>query len=215
MSGSPRSTSRRRRAAGRPDGPVDQPDLLLHLGDISFKSTEAAMTSQVSELMDQVLRVFGERDDAARRSVIDTVFAEDVKFADAEGVSRRRDAVDSKVRGTPGRHPCRVRLHPGRSGADGRRSRVPFLDPGPAGQPPVVSGTDVITVRDGTDQPPCTRCSPAPARGPTATLRVVDSSAGSAVRHQVLVDPGQRCGQVRGVASRSCRSKNILRISAA
>lgn len=108
------------------------------------------MTSRVSELMDQVLRVFGEREGAVRRSLIDTVFAEDVKFADAEGVGHGRDVLDSKVAALLADTPAEFGFTP-----DGPVRTVDDLGfrswtLGPEGGPPVVAGTDVITVRNGT-----------------------------------------------------------------
>lgn len=107
------------------------------------------MTPSVTELMDQVLSVFGERDGATRRAAIDAAFAEDVTFADAEGVRHGREALDETVAGLLSGMPEEFVF-----AADGPVRVVADLGfrswtLGPPGGPAVTAGTDVITVRDG------------------------------------------------------------------
>ncbi|ADB30232.1 conserved hypothetical protein [Kribbella flavida DSM 17836] len=92
--------------------------------------------------------VFGERDAAARRVVMDRIFSEDVTFADAEGVLIGRDALHAKAQqlldGAPGF--VFTEAGPVYQAQDLGCLAWNF---GPAGQPPVVSGMDIAIVRDG------------------------------------------------------------------
>jgi hypothetical protein len=102
----------------------------------------------IAELMESSLyRVFGERDGAARRSVLARIYAENIAFADAEGVLTGHQALDIKVEKL-------LDGAPGVFTAAGPVYEVQDLgclswDFGPVGQPPVVSGMDIALVADG------------------------------------------------------------------
>jgi hypothetical protein len=106
------------------------------------------MTDTIPDLLEQVLLVFGERDDLARRAAIDRIFTADVVFSDAEGVAQGRDALDVKAKGILDEAPEFVfaETGPAREAQDLGLRTWGF---GPAGQDPVVTGIDVITVVDG------------------------------------------------------------------
>jgi hypothetical protein len=107
------------------------------------------MSDTVSSLLEQNIRdVFGERDDAARLAAIRRILADDIVFSDAEGVARGHDEVNAKARsileGAPGF--AFTPVGPPRVAQDLGVQAWAF---GPAGEDPVVSGLDVITVVDG------------------------------------------------------------------
>jgi ketosteroid isomerase-like protein len=105
--------------------------------------------AEVRELLDANLRgVFGNRDAASRRRIIDETYADDVAFTDPEGTVTGRDALDERAAALLARVP----------------ENFDFVEDGPAyvgtgsgalawrfGPPdsPVARGIDVITVRDG------------------------------------------------------------------
>jgi hypothetical protein len=103
----------------------------------------------ITELMQSSLyRVFGERDGAARRQVLERIYAEDVTFADAEGVVTGHQALDTKVESLLDGAPGFVFT------AAGPVYEVQDLgclswDLGLPVQPPVVSGMDIALVVDG------------------------------------------------------------------
>lgn len=107
------------------------------------------MTSTIEELMQANLyRVFGERDEDRRSAAAVEIYTDDVVFYDPEGVVSGREAVTAKAR----------ELLEGALGfvftASGpvlQSHDLGYLawDFGPAGQPAVVSGIDIGTVRGG------------------------------------------------------------------
>lgn len=55
------------------------------------------MSDSIEQLLHaNLMEVFNERDDAARRAVIDRTYAEDVRWIDDEGVTVGRAALDAK-----------------------------------------------------------------------------------------------------------------------
>jgi hypothetical protein len=103
----------------------------------------------VSELLAANLHdVFGNRDAAARRAVIDEIYSEDVVFTDPEGVVRGRDALDEKARALLAQAGDDfVFAEEGRQYASAETGAMAWAF-GPAGAP-VARGIDIITVRDG------------------------------------------------------------------
>ena len=105
--------------------------------------------AEVRVLLDANLhRVFGNRDAAARRRVIEETYTEDVTFTDPEGTVTGRDALDERagalLAGVPESFHF-VADGPVYVGADGGALAWAFGPPGS----PVARGIDVVTVRDG------------------------------------------------------------------
>jgi SnoaL-like domain len=98
--------------------------------------------------MSNLLRVFGERDPAARRSAIAETYADDVVFSDADGDLVGHAAIDARVEsllaGAPGVVFSAVEpLYEG----DGWVALAWAL--GPEAAEPLVRGVDVMSLRDG------------------------------------------------------------------
>jgi hypothetical protein len=107
------------------------------------------MADTMAELMKSNLNlVFGERDPAARRAVVDRIYTEDVTFADAEGVLTGREALHQKAQELLDSAPDFVFTE---AGPVYQAQDLGCLawNFGPAGQPPVVSGMDIAIVADG------------------------------------------------------------------
>lgn len=107
------------------------------------------MPSAIQKLMiDNLHRVFGERDPEKRRAAIAEIVADDVVFSDPEGVVVGAEAVDAKIdellAGAPGF--VFTETGPVRESQDLGLLTWGF---GPEGEPPVVTGIDVATVVDG------------------------------------------------------------------
>jgi hypothetical protein len=108
------------------------------------------MTATPIELLDRALdEIFNQRDAAARRAVIDELFAPDIVFADPEGEATGLDAVAAQITalvdgGDPGfRFTSRS---PAREAGDLGFHQWSL---GPVGADPVVIGTDIVFVQDG------------------------------------------------------------------
>jgi ketosteroid isomerase-like protein len=103
----------------------------------------------VRELLDANLhRVFGNRDDAARRLVIDDIYTEDVSFTEPEGTVRGRDALDERAAALLGRTPADFEfVEDGPCYISASMGALAWRF-GPLAAP-VARGIDVITVRDG------------------------------------------------------------------
>ncbi len=107
------------------------------------------MPDAIAEVLTRsVLQVFNEADADRRAELIAATYAPDVVFHDPEGTVTGRDAFAAKIgellAGTGGlpfdlRRPVQVSVGLG----------VASWRLGPAGQPPVATGTDVALVRDG------------------------------------------------------------------
>ena len=108
------------------------------------------MSQALARLMERnVSEVFGERDPARRKAVIDEIFTEDCAFFDAEGRATGRDAVDAKAEGILGDAPPEFAFAmagPAEVIHDLGRVRWEF---GPPGGPPAVRGTDVAVFAEG------------------------------------------------------------------
>jgi hypothetical protein len=101
-----------------------------------------------SLLSENLHRVFGNRDADSRRAAIDELYTDDARFADHDGASIGRDALEERVIALQARMPADVAF--GESGptyAEGDHGAVAW-HVGPA-DAPLVRGLDVIVVRDG------------------------------------------------------------------
>jgi hypothetical protein len=96
-----------------------------------------------------LLDVFGERDPARRRPLIDELYVADTRFSEAGGTVQGRDAVDAAVQrildGVPPEFRFVVEAEP--SVVDGL-GRIGWAF-GPPNGPAAVHGMDVATFRDG------------------------------------------------------------------
>ncbi|GAA4860479.1 nuclear transport factor 2 family protein [Actinomycetospora straminea] len=96
-----------------------------------------------------LLEVFGERDDARRRAVIDELYDADVLFQDPEGAVRGRDAIDAKVAALLADAPPAFAFRPtGPVRVSGDLGVLTWAL-GPEGGEPVVTGTDIALTQDG------------------------------------------------------------------
>ncbi|WP_250032209.1 nuclear transport factor 2 family protein [Paractinoplanes maris] len=95
-----------------------------------------------------LLEVFGQRDPDARAAAIREVYAEDVTFADPEEVIVGWDALDRKVQRLLDEAPGFAFTPVGEVRTVQNLTLLSW-QLGPAGQPPVVSGTDISIVEDG------------------------------------------------------------------
>jgi ketosteroid isomerase-like protein len=103
----------------------------------------------ISELITaNLLSVFGERDGSKRLATMADIYTDDVTFADHDGVVSGREAISAKVETLLARTPGFVFSV---AGVVHEVQDLGSLDWnfGPEGQEPVVSGTDIVTVREG------------------------------------------------------------------
>jgi hypothetical protein len=95
-----------------------------------------------------LLGVFGERDPQARAAAIRETYAEDVTFADPEEVIVGWDEIDRKVQRLLDEAPGFVFTPVGEVRTVQNLTLLSW-QLGPAGEPPVVRGTDISIVEDG------------------------------------------------------------------
>ena len=101
------------------------------------------------ELLDANLHeVFNNRDAAARRAVIDRIYAEDAVFTDPEGSTVGRDEIDRKAGGLLETAPAEFQFVEDSIHYDGGDTAALAWAFGPVGDP-VVRGIDILTIRDG------------------------------------------------------------------
>jgi hypothetical protein len=95
-----------------------------------------------------LLGVFGERDERKRAAVIKDIYAEQVRFADPEGVVIGHEALNAKAQHLLDEAPDFVFTvaGPAQIAQDLVLLAWHF---GPGGAPPVVSGTDISIVENG------------------------------------------------------------------
>lgn len=107
------------------------------------------MAPTTDELMKATLsRVFGERDDDARVAAANEIYAADIVFSDAEGTVTGVDALVQKAKGLLDGAPG-FEFTPRGSVRQAQDLGMLAWAFGPAGAPPVVTGVDIATVRDG------------------------------------------------------------------
>ncbi|MCR0983404.1 nuclear transport factor 2 family protein [Roseomonas populi] len=92
--------------------------------------------------------VFGERDAARRRAAIAELYAEDLVFADPHGTQHGQAALDKAVERLHEELPGFVFTETGPAQAVEGAGRLAWGF-GPPGQPPRVTGLDVVLVREG------------------------------------------------------------------
>jgi hypothetical protein len=103
----------------------------------------------VAELMRaNLLDVFNERDDERRAKAIATTYADDVTFADPEGVVTGHEDLNAKAKGLLDQSPGFVFSPAGPVLVNHDLGHLAW-ELGPAGAPPVVRGIDVALVADG------------------------------------------------------------------
>ena len=106
------------------------------------------MSTSIADLMrTHLLSVFNERDPGARRAAIAEVYVTDVVFSDHDGVIHGHEAITEKVQRLLDGAPSFVfRL----AGPIRESNDLGILDWrfGPDGAAPVVTGTDIVLVRD-------------------------------------------------------------------
>jgi len=95
-----------------------------------------------------LLEVFGERDPGRRAKAIREIYAEDVKFADPDEVVVGWEDLDRKAQGLLDGAPGFVFTPVGEVRVVQNLTLLAWHF-GPAGAPPVVSGTDIAIVSDG------------------------------------------------------------------
>jgi len=101
-----------------------------------------------SLMLANLLEVFGQRDPAIRRQVIDRIFAADVVFSDPEGLVTGRDAIDGKAQAVLDAAPGFVFSPAGPAQVSNDLGYLTW-NFGPEGQDPVVRGIDIGLVSDG------------------------------------------------------------------
>jgi ABC-type hemin transport system substrate-binding protein len=95
-----------------------------------------------------LLEVFGERDAGTRAKVIREIYAEDVEFADPDGVVVGWDSLDRKAQGLLDEAPGFVFTPAGAVRVVQDLTLLAWHF-GPEGAPPVASGTDISIVENG------------------------------------------------------------------
>jgi SnoaL-like domain len=101
------------------------------------------MSKALADLMERNLfEVFGQMNSARRAATIDELYTEDCTFFEAEGQISGRDALNAKVESIRKNAPGFVfrAVGPAQVNHDLGRLRWQL---GPAGAPPVVTGTDI------------------------------------------------------------------------
>ena len=105
--------------------------------------------STAHELLDANLHdVFNNRDGAARRAVIDRIYTDDIVFADPEGETVGRDAIDRKAGELLDKAPAEFQFVEDSIHYDGGDTAALAWAFGPLGAP-VVRGIDILTIHDG------------------------------------------------------------------
>ena len=105
--------------------------------------------SELAALMSANLRdVFGQRDEAARRAAMAQIFADDIRFADHNGVVVGFEGVNAAIQALQDSTPGFVFSEAGPVHEVQDLGTVAW-NYGPPDAAPVVSGTDVVLVAEG------------------------------------------------------------------
>jgi len=106
------------------------------------------MSTNADLITAELLTIFGERDASKRLEAMGRLYTDDITFADHEGVVSGFEAINAKIEALLAGAPGFVFTV---AGPVHEVQDLATLDWnfGPAGQAPVVSGTDIVTVRDG------------------------------------------------------------------
>jgi hypothetical protein len=107
------------------------------------------MTDIAALAVRNLLNVFGERDPEARAAVIDEIFAESVTFADPDAVVTGRAEVNRKAQALLDNAGPDFVFRPAGGVEVAQNLALLAWHFGPDGQPPVVSGKDILIVEDG------------------------------------------------------------------
>ncbi|GAA1271248.1 nuclear transport factor 2 family protein [Kitasatospora nipponensis] len=100
--------------------------------------------TNLQSLVEQYLAIWNETDPAARRKLIDQVWAEDGSYTDPLVEVVGRDAIDATVGAVQGQFPGLL-FTLGAGGVDAHHHLARFTwDLGPAGAPALVIGFDVL-----------------------------------------------------------------------
>ena len=107
------------------------------------------MNTTLGQLMERnVLEVFGERDSARRKSVIDELYSENCTFFEADDQVIGRDALNAKVQGILEEAPGFVFSLAGHAEVNHDHGRLRWHF-GPKGAAPVVEGMDIAVFEQG------------------------------------------------------------------
>lgn len=106
------------------------------------------MTAIADIVLADLLEVFGERDAGRRRAAVARLCADDVEFADAEGTLTGHDALVAKAQQILDGAPGFVFTPVGDVRVVQDLGYLAWAF-GPEGAPPVVTGADIVLVRDG------------------------------------------------------------------
>jgi SnoaL-like protein len=101
-----------------------------------------------AELLSMNRAVFAERDPEKRQAAIERTYTEDVRFADPDGESVGREAINERAQKILDDAPADFVLEEDGLGYVGPDMAVQGWSFGPPGSP-VVRGVDILTVRDG------------------------------------------------------------------
>jgi SnoaL-like domain len=96
----------------------------------------------VNDLIDSYLATWNETDPAARRKLVDTVFAENARYVDPMGEAAGRDAIDATVGAVQAQFPGLVFRLAGPIDAHHQQARFTW-SLGADGAEPIVVGFDV------------------------------------------------------------------------
>jgi SnoaL-like domain len=103
----------------------------------------------MNDIVERYLATWNETDPAARRKLIDELWAEDASYVDPMAEAHGRDAIDATIAAVQGQFPGLVFTSDGPVDAHHRQARFTW-GLGPAGAEPIVVGFDVaVTDEDG------------------------------------------------------------------
>lgn len=103
----------------------------------------------MNDLIERYLACWNETEPAARRKLIDDLWAEDASYIDPMAEAHGRDAIDATIAAVQGQFPGLVFTPVGSVDAHHRQARFTW-GLGPAGVEPIVIGFDVaVTDGDG------------------------------------------------------------------
>jgi hypothetical protein len=103
----------------------------------------------MNDIVERYLATWNETDPAARRKLIDELWAEDASYVDPMAEAHGRNAIDATIAAVQGQFPGLVFTPAGPVDAHHRQARFTW-GLGPAGAEPIVVGFDVaVTDEDG------------------------------------------------------------------
>src|SRR5258708_29654555 len=106
------------------------------------------MSNSIAVVLRRNLDVFGEKDPARRRALIDEIFTEDCVFYDPnKGTHRGRDAIDRIAGAIKADHPDFQYQPIAEPDVSGDGGRIQWVS-GRPGEAPAYAGTDFIVARE-------------------------------------------------------------------